>query len=246
MTAMSPPRPAELLRSIRRAWVTAWAPVTTRSVARLAVLLLGWGLFQVMLWLGSAVQFSPYPGTFLEHLIGPVGVGLSVAFAVRVADYFSPPTKPALWTYCVAVALGSALGTLLNWPLFRMLGIPPDGVMVHVTGHGGFGWYQVRWGFWYFIVGVAFTGVYLSRRRASYRRTILRQTQVESARLQAQLADAKLRALQARIDVPSLIDELRAIERQFDADPQAAHRAMDALAGELRGLSAGGEGHVRA
>jgi len=199
------------------------------SMLRLSLLML--------LYAGSLrLSLHPVPfewGPLLNLICSTQIYGFAVVFAVLAVERAGLPGKDGDWWYAFAVIAGIAAGTALYWFLSqRLIGIP-----TRYVGAGGFEGYASfvrRHGPLSLTACGMGTAVYVARSRAAARLESLRDIQSMRAHSEQDLAEARLAALQARVDPDYVLAELERIELEYDLDPPEADRLLDRLVLYLR------------
>ena len=169
------------------------------------------------------------------------GEGMLLALTVALFERWKAPTPLDARHLALAVTIGSVAGVLV-WHAFTLfvlreqfgiwlfrdhLGQPVNwagGVLYHV-------WMMLLFG------GLA-AAVYQSRHRHARMLGVLRAAELSRETLQRRLADARLAALQARIDPEFLFQTLTKLEQLYEADPPGADRLLEELIVFLRGALA--------
>jgi len=169
------------------------------------------------------------------------GEGILLALTVALFERWKAPTPLDARHLALAVTIGSVAGVLV-WHAFTLfvlreqfgiwlfrdhLGQPVNwagGVLYHV-------WMMLLFG------GLA-AAVYSSRQRHARMLAVLRAAEVGRETSQRGLAEARLAALQVRIDPEFLFQTLTKLEQLYEADPPGADRLLEELIVFLRGALA--------
>jgi|KBSSwiStaDraftv2_1062776.scaffolds.fasta_scaffold52646_4 hypothetical protein len=177
----------------------------------------------------GAVPWGPVTNGVLSMQLN----GFAVLLAVLVADRGSPAGTRRWWPYVVAVIVGVLVGTTLFWVLSqRVFTIPSMGQMRGF--HEGYGPILFR----HFtdricLFGLA-TSVYVSHRFSAQRIAALHAVQLDGARDERRVIEARLAAMQGRVDPRFLLTTLAQVERLYDVDAGAADRMLQQLTDYLR------------
>jgi len=159
--------------------------------------------------------------------------GCAVMLALLAADRASESPLNRWWPYPLAVIAGVAVGTILLWLVSQcLLGLAtafheegsPEPVTTFMFRHGIHG---------LMICGLATVG-YVLWRRANQRQAALRAMQIDRARVEKQVLNLRLAALQARVEPRFLLDALGRVERQFETDSRVGFGMLNDLVAYLR------------
>jgi two-component system LytT family sensor kinase len=173
---------------------------------------------------------------FINETTGAIG-GL-ILFPILIWVCHRYPLRTRIWwkavvAHAVAMPVLSVIHTLLNWA-FRTTLYPLFGV------ESRYGPLSVRFAqeffndVWSYLMMIVLVYGFFYLRDARLR-------DLDSARLQAELGEARLRDLQARLHPHFLFNTLNAISANVADDPAGAERMIEQLAGLLRrSLSASG------
>jgi len=169
------------------------------------------------------------------------GEGALLALTVALFERWEAPRPLGLRYLALAVTIGSVAG-VLAWQAFTQfvlrerfgiwlfrdhVGQPVNwagGVLYHV-------WLMLLFG------GLA-AAAYASRQRHARMLAVLRAAEISRETSQRGLAEARLAALQARIDPEFLFRTLTKLEQLYEADPPRADRLLEELIVFLRGALA--------
>jgi hypothetical protein len=169
------------------------------------------------------------------------GEGVLLVLTVALFEWREAPRVLGARQLALAVAIGSVAG-VLAWQAFVQfvlrerfgiwlfrdhVGQPVNlagGVLYHV-------WLMLLFG------GLA-AAVYVSRQRHARMLAMLREAELGREDSQRRLADARLAALQARIDPEFLFQTLTKLEQLYKADPPGADRQLEELIVFLRAARA--------
>ena len=192
----------------------------------------------LLLLYAIAMILSLIPGPFT---LGPVlnGIvawqvyGLFVMLAVLLVENESSAGGATVWRYAMAVTCGVGVGILLYWFVSQRL----IGISTIQRGPEGFeplASFAFRHGPNALTVCGLATAVYVCRSRASRRLESLRGMQRERVQVERDIAEARLAALQARIEPTDVLAKLESIEQLYDQDPPAADRLLGQFVTALR------------
>jgi sensor histidine kinase YesM len=159
--------------------------------------------------------------------------GFAVMLAVLIADFASPPSRPRLWLYVLAVTGGVAVGTTLFWFVSQRLFTIPSAPQLRGVDEG-FRSIALRHSMSRLVICSLATSVYVAARRASQRVAALRAMQLKSAADERRVLESRLSAMQSRVDPQFLVDTLARVERLSDTDAPAADRILKGLTAYLR------------
>jgi hypothetical protein len=210
----------------------AWSVVTRRDVLRMALLFL---LYSTILTISRVPQLvrDPAWGPPLNALLSAQLNGFAVMFAVLVADRVCARDDRRSWPYALAVVAGVALGTSSLWLLSQVLvGIP---TAISAAGaHEPFATFAFRHGLYNLAVCGLGTAVYVVRSRAVRREAALAAAHRERSDAERRLLEARLAAMQARVEPRFLLDALGRVERLYRTDRAAGDRMLQELVRYLR------------
>jgi Histidine kinase len=207
----------------------AWRGITSAQVGYAILFWLAWGLSMGVNQMVAFPRYAPWE---------PIATGLYDAFIVAsllllglaLADAY-PPSQTRRWLpYAVAALVANMIGTVLlvfTEPLFGLHCCwneprPPDYVFV-----------VVQFGANVVICTLATVGYY-QRRRALQRAQALRTAQLARGRLARRAFEARLQAMQARVEPQFLFNTLAQVERLYEVDADRADRMLDDLIVYLR------------
>jgi hypothetical protein len=207
----------------------AWRQIPGTLVRYAALFWLGWGISIGVKMLTTFPDYAPWEpiatgfyDTFLVTCVLMLGIA--------VADTVEPGRAPRSPPYAMAAVLAAVVGSVLLVYTEPMIGLnccwegprPPDWVFI---GHS--------LGFNLVICSLASFG-YFHYRRAQRRMAALCCTQLERARLARQTFEARLQAMQARVEPQFLFNTLARVERLYESDAKLADRMLDDLIVYLR------------
>jgi len=174
-------------------------------------------------------------------LLSWCGDGVLLAVTVRLFELREAPRPLGARQLALAVTIGS-VASVLAWQAF-----------VHLVLRERFGFWVLRdyagqpvnWAgivlyhiwLWLLFGGLA-AAVYASRQRHARMLGVLRAAELSREASQRGLAEARLAALQARIDPEFLFQTLTKLEQLYEADPPGADRLLEELIVFLRGALA--------
>ena len=173
----------------------------------------------------------------LSLLVSWCGEGVLLAVTVAVFELrqsLRPLGARQLAVAAVAGSIGGVLAwqAIVHWVLREQFGLwvlrDFVGQPVNMVGIALYHvWLMLLFG------GLA-VAVYSSRQRHARMLAILRAAELSRETSQRRLADAKLAALQARIDPEFVFQTLTKLEQLYAADPPGADRLLEELIGFLR------------
>jgi Histidine kinase len=173
----------------------------------------------------------------LSLLISWCGEGVLLAATVALFELRHSPRPLGVRQLALAATVG-AIGGVLAWQL-----------VVHWVLREHFGMWVMRdfvgqpvdmasialYHVWLMLLfGGLAAAVYSSRQRHARMLTIVRAAELSRETSQRHLADAKLAALQARIDPEFVFQTLTRLEQLYEADPPGADRLLEDLIVFLR------------
>jgi hypothetical protein len=207
----------------------AWRGMTVTQVRYAVLLWLAWGLTQGLSMLASYPRYAAWE---------PIATGLYDAFlvtsllllGVTVADACPPSRRPRWLPYAVAAVVADVVGTFLLVYTEPMVGLyccyeepRADDWVFLVAGFGA-----------NLIICTLATFGYFHRRRALQRMDSLRSAQLERERLARRAFEARLQAMQARVEPQFLFNTLAQVERLYETDAALGDRMLDDLIVYLR------------
>jgi hypothetical protein len=207
----------------------AWRQMSGTLVRYAVLFWLGWGLSIGVKMLTTFPDYAPWEPiatSFYDTFL----VTCVLLLGIAVADAVGPARAPRWPPYAMAAVVAAIVGSILLVYTEPMVGLnccwegprPPDWVFV---GHS--------LGFNLVICSLASFG-YFHHRRAQHRMAALCCTQLERARLARQTFEARLQAMQARVEPQFLFNTLARVERLYETDPKFADRMLDDLIVYLR------------
>ncbi len=224
-TSIARDRLLQQLAFVGRAWQQM-----SGTLVRYAVLFwLGWGLSLGVKMVTAFPDYAPWEpivtGFYDTFLVTCV-----LLLGIAVADSVAPAQAPRWPPYATAAVVATIVGSILLVYTEPMVGLncccegprPPDWVFV---GHS--------LGFNLIVCSLASFG-YFHHRRALRRMAALHKTQFERARLARQAFEARLQAMQARVEPQFLFNTLTQVERLYESDARLADRMLDDLIVYLR------------
>lgn len=207
----------------------AWRQMSGTLVRYAVLFWLGWGLSLGVKMLTTFPEYAPWEpiatgfyDTFLVTFVLLLGIA--------VADAAEPVRAPRWPSYATAAVVAAVAGSILLVYTEPTVGLhccwdgprPPDWVFV---GHSV--------GFNLIICSLASFG-YFHHRRALLRLDALHKTQFERGRLARHAFEARLQAMQARVEPQFLFNTLTQVERLYESDAKLADRMLDDLIVYLR------------
>jgi len=189
-----------------------------------------WSVFDVAFRSPDAFALEAYLSTVIINLI----VVVSIMFTTRVADGFVDKGTSRLFTYALAVLLGSSMGALAQWQVHQWIrprsAEPVDGGFDH--------WFVLQSasvGFEYLIWGSIIVWIYVSRRDALRAAARLNSAQVQRTETQRRTLESRLQALQARVEPQFLFSSLTQVHDLYESDPAKGRQVLGDLIAYLRG-----------
>jgi len=169
------------------------------------------------------------------------GEGVLLALTVALFERWGAPRPLGARQLALAVTIGSVAG-VLAWQAFVQFVLRERFGIWLFRDHLG---QPVNWAgtvlyhIWLMLVfGGLAAAVYASRQRHARMLDVLRTAELSRETSQRGLADARLAALQARIDPEFLFQTLKKLEQLYEADPPGADRLLEELIAFLRGALA--------
>jgi sensor histidine kinase YesM len=179
--------------------------------------------------------------SLLSSFLTWCGEGTLLALTVALFERWKAPTPLSARQLALAVTIGSVAGVLV-WQAFVQFILRERFGIWLFRDHVG---QSVNWAgtvlyhVWLMLVfGGLGAAVRSSRQRHARMLAMLRAAELNREILQQGLADARLAALQARIDPEYLFQTLTKLEQLYEADPSAADRLIEELIAFLRGALA--------
>ena len=222
-------RPVDLATAVRCAIERIdWRILS--ATAAIALALSVWTAFDLALGSGPRMPSAQglVSGTITNFVIAPC-----LAFATLVADELAARTgRPAsvyLWAVVVGIGFGAAAQWVVHWllvlpmrPERALLMEAPAAVQAAATG------------FEYLIWGSLIVFLFVHHRRASLAAARLDAARVDRALRQRQMVEARLQALQARVEPHFLIGTLARVRDLYESDTDRAGVVFDQLIAYLR------------
>lgn len=176
-------------------------------------------------------------GSLLSSLLTWCGEGVLLALTVGVFERREAPRLLNARQLALAVVVGAVLG-VLAWQAFVQLVLRAqfgiwlfrDHLGQSIDGPGialYHSWLTLFFG------GLA-AAVHLSRQRHARVLAVLRAAELDRETTQRRLAEARLAALEAKIDPDFLFKTLAKLEQLYEADPPGADRLLEELIAFLR------------
>jgi hypothetical protein len=163
----------------------------------------------------------------LVSVLGPLVTTSLLLMFVAIVDALRPPAHLRSPVLLLAAVFAAGLGTLIDTvTLVRMQVWASPPWSVAVMWWFNFGWMIPLY------VGATFIDDF--RTRAKRRAASLRGLRLEHARKVRRTVEARLQAMQARVDPQFLFDALAATERIYESDAAAGDRLLEDLIGYLR------------
>ncbi len=207
----------------------AWRGMSRSLVAYAALFWLAWGFSMGAHMLTTFPGYEPWE---------PIATGFYDTFlfaallllGIAVADAATPVRGPQWTPYAAAAVIAGVAGSFLLVYTEPMVGL-------HCC------WMGPRPADWVFIGVSLVTNLvicclaafgYFHRRRALQRTASLHRAQIDGARLCRKAFEARLQAMQARVEPQFLFNTLANVERLYDTDAKLADRMLDDLIVYLR------------
>lgn len=159
--------------------------------------------------------------------LGPLVTTSLLVMFVAIIDVLRPPAHSRSPALLLAALLAAGLGTLIDTATLvgmQVWASPPWSTAVTW-------WFNLGWMIPLY-VGATFIDDF--RTRAKRRAASLRGLRLERASKVRRTVEARLQAMQARVDPQFLFDTLAAAERIYESDAAAGDRLLDDLIGYLR------------
>jgi hypothetical protein len=210
----------------------AWRDLTWKRAVYTLLLCAAWSAIEVA---AATSNFSRWLAwsPIINNVLSMQLNGFAVMLAVLVADRGSPPGMRRWWPYVVAVIVGVLVGTTLFWILSQRVFTIPSASQARGLPEG-FGSIVFRHlANRMFVCGLA-TFAYVSHRFSAQRVAALRAVQIDRARDERRVLEARLAAMQGRVDPRFLLATLAQVERLYDVDARAADRMLKELTEYLR------------
>jgi hypothetical protein len=218
--------PARVWRAWRSLSPQAFGIAMLGGLALGSVQGIGAALAQTDIPLWQSFVACAFPGTVM---------GVVWLLCISIAHEFSAP-GPRRWrAYVVAGVAAGVIGSVID------LATTPS--FAPLTGSRAIGWEALRsqpLEMWWINVPVACLAcafaalAYLHLRETRHRARVLREVQLERARLARETYESRLLATQARVDPEFLFDSLRRIQQLYETDAVTAERMLDDLIVYLR------------
>ena len=159
--------------------------------------------------------------------LGPLVTTSLLVMFVAIVDVLRPPAHSRSPALLLAALLAAGLGTLIDTATLvgmQVWASPPWSTAVTW-------WFNLGWMIPLY-VGATFIDDF--RTRAKRRAASLRGLRLERASKVRRTVEARLQAMQARVDPQFLFDTLAAAERIYESDAAAGDRLLEDLIGYLR------------
>ena len=215
-------------RGLARPWRERWfAGLTWNGVALVALLCLINALRRIV---GPGFEGHDPVGTLLLHLVGNFGSALIVLLLTTlaiVATYNRVPSAPQ-WRYpalALAIVISTAVGTAILGALESRGSLE---FLVDVGDGSLLGWIVLTWPR-YAVLGLLVAAAYVFFRIAEESDAATHQTELDRARLDQQMDEARLQVLQAQIEPHFLFNTLGNVRRLYQTEPAAAESMLENL-----------------
>ena len=179
--------------------------------------------------------------SLLSSFLTWCGEGILLALTVALFERWEAPRLLGARQLALAVTIGSVAGVLV-WQAFVQFVLREQFGIWLFRDHLGqpMNWAgTVLYHIWLMLVfGGLAAAAYSSRQRHARMLGVLRAAELSRESSQRGLADARLAALQARIDPEFLFQTLTKLEQLYEADPPGADRLLEELIVFLRGALA--------
>jgi hypothetical protein len=207
----------------------AWSQMTGEQVRLAALFWLSWGLTAGLTSLASHPSYAawePIATGFYDTFF----VTAALLLGVAVADAYPQSQAPHWMPYAIAALVADLVGTPLYVFTEPMVGLQCcwDGPRPHDSAFLGAGLGAN------FVICTLATFGYFHRRRASRRVAALRGAQLEREQLARRAFEARLQAMQARVEPRFLFNTLAQVESLYETDATLADRMLDDLIVYLR------------
>jgi len=215
------------------AWQGALEHLTWRVLGGTLAIALAfdlWSLFDVAFRAPDAFSPEAYLSVVIINLI----VVLGIMFTTRVADELVDKGASRVFTYALAVLIGSGIGALAQWQAHQWIRPRP----VERVDAGLDQWIvlqSVSVGFEYLIWGSIIVWIYVNRRDALRAAARLNSAQVQRAETQRRTLESRLQALQARVEPQFLFSSLTQVHDLYESDPAKGRQVLGNLIAYLRG-----------
>lgn len=186
-----------------------------------------------------ALLLSLYPGPYyplgpvINTIVGMQVCSFSAMLAVLLVENRASAGGASVWRYSTAVTCGVGAGVLLYWFVSQPL-LEISTVLPGPKGYEPLASVTFRWGPPALTVCGLATAVYVCRARADRGLESLRAIQKERVQVESDIAQARLAALQARIEPTDVLAKLEQIEQLYEQDPPAADRMLEQFVKALR------------
>ncbi len=223
-------RPAQRQRPPLAAFVwNAWRGITGAQVGYTVLFWLAWGLSMGVNQMAAFPRYEAWE-PIATCLYDAFVVASLLLLGIALADAYPPSRAPRWLPYAVAALVANLIGTVLLVYTEPLIGLhccwneprPPDYVFM-----------VVQFGANLVICTLATIGYY-QRRRALLRVQALRTAQLARGRLARRAFEARLQAMQARVEPQFLFNTLAQVERLYEVDASRADRMLDDLIVYLR------------
>ena len=219
---------SRLLQALAFVW-TAWRQISGTQVRYATLLWLSWGL---ILGLESLAAYPRYASwePIATGLYDALLVTSPLLLGIAVADACPPSRAPRWLPYAVAAVVADVVGTTLLVFTEPMVGLhccwngprPDDSVFLGAGLAANL------------VICTLATFGYFHRQRALRRMTALRGVQLQRAQLSRRAFEARLQAMQARVEPQFLFNTLAQVESSYESDALLGDRMLDDLIVYLR------------
>jgi Histidine kinase len=207
------------VRTLAFVW-SAWRSLTRRHFYYAALVGLGLGLLDgtgVAMWV-QGIWWKKFLSVFVPNLANVLLLLLCLSVAANVRVIRGPRWTP----FVVAATVASVIASFVQWAVGLFSGDSWSLFALCVNLTGGL-----------FFSTLAALG-YMYAFDALRRTDVLRNLQLERTRVARDAYEARLKALQARVEPRFLFDTLSDIEAAYEKNPDAGQRLIDELIVYLR------------
>ena len=227
MTADRLPSSGEAAPGFARLWCDRWfAGLTRNGVALVALLCLINALRRII---GPGFESDDPLGTLLP-LFGAFGSSLIVLLLTTLAIVatYNRVAPAAQWRY-PALALALVISTTVGTAILGAVDSRGSLEFLAKTGGGSvLGWIGLNWPR-YAVLGLLVAGVYVFFRIAEESDATTRRTELDRARLEQQMDEARLQVLQAQIEPHFLFNTLANVRRLYQTESAGAESMLENL-----------------
>jgi histidine kinase len=220
---------APLRDAVRRALRRVTWRVAAATLA-IAVAVECWSFLEAAL---EASPRLPLAAAYASTMVVNVAIAFSMMFTTFIADERVASGARRVPAYAVAVVAGSAIGTLAQWPLHRLLGLAWRNEVAGVATEVAAMQPTVLF-FEYLTWGSIIVWIYVSRRAEASAAARMSAAQLARADLQRRTLQAQLQTLQAQLEPRFLLDTLARVRDRYEGDPASGNAMLGRLIVYLR------------